>query len=309
MVALTATHSHNNAPRWYHGVSSRACPCEGGGARPRRCGSPQPGPRPPVRRPEPAPAKAGAELTDAAVDAGGSQLEAKPIVQELLDLLTRQPEAYRQDGDEAGECRADQAAFGQLQVAPAALDLRAAAGAGTGDGFVAARAAAGEIAVFGSADLQSHGRSFEIVDVVRAVLPTALRGAERGTACHAGGCIVIDSVADDHRLTPPEAGHSRPFAGWLRRLLVGCPGLGCAGWWRAGIAAARVALVVRFIVPGLPALVAAPVRIVARRRTRAVRRVLLHLVGQGPRDLDQLPRQFLQLVSGQCPEPFAVHVV
>ncbi len=23
MVALTATHSHNNAPRWYHGVSSR----------------------------------------------------------------------------------------------------------------------------------------------------------------------------------------------------------------------------------------------------------------------------------------------
>lgn len=115
------------------------------------------------------------KLADAAVDAGGSQLEAKPIVEELLDLLPRQAEAYRQDGDEAGERRADQAAFGQLQVAPAALDLRAAAGAGAGYGFMAARAAAGEIAMFGSADLQRHGRAFEIVDVVRTV-PRLRRG-------------------------------------------------------------------------------------------------------------------------------------
>jgi hypothetical protein len=166
-----------------------------------------------------------AELPDAAVDAGGSQLEAEPIVEELLDLLPRQAEADRQDGDEAGECRPDPAAFGQLQVAPAALDLRAAAGAGTRDRFMAARAARGEIAMFGSADLQHHGRSLEIVDVMRAVLPAALRGAERGATRRAGRCIVVDSAAHDHRLAPPETGHSRPFAGWLRRLLVGCSGV------------------------------------------------------------------------------------
>ena len=50
----------------------------------------------------------------------------------------------RQHGDEAGEHRTDQAAFGQLQVAPAAFDLRAASGCGTRDRLMAAGTAADE---------------------------------------------------------------------------------------------------------------------------------------------------------------------
>lgn len=204
-----------------------------------------------------------AELADAAVDARGFQLQAEPVGQELLDLLPRQPEAHRQDGDEAGERRTNQAAFAQLQVAPAAFDLRAAAGAGTRDGFLAAGATANEIAVSGGTDLQRHGGAFEIIDVMRTVLPRAPHGTQRRAARRADRRVVIDIASRDHRLTPPEAGHPGPFAGRLRWLRVGCSRRRRAG----GIATARVVSAVLSGVLRPLAFVAPAVRVITRRRT------------------------------------------
>ena len=156
-----------------------------------------------------------AELADTAVDAGGSQLQTKPIGQKLLDLLPRQSESQRQDGDEAGKHRADQATFGQLQVPPAPCDLRAAPSSGTRNRFVTAGATADEIAMPGSVDLQRHHGSFEIIDVMRAVLPAALRDVERKPASRAGRRVVINIAIHDHRLTSPETRRPWLFAGWL----------------------------------------------------------------------------------------------
>ena len=69
---------------------------------------------------------------------------------------------------------------------------------------------------------------------------------------------------------------------------------------------ARSRAIVQF---GRLAVGAPAVRVVARRRTRAVRGVLLRLVRKGARELDQLPREFLQLFPGQVPEPVVVHIV
>ena len=136
-----------------------------------------------------------------------------------------------------------------------------------------------------------------------------MRGAERGIACRADHRVVIDLATHHHRLAPPEAGHPRPFAGRPRRRLAGCLGIRCLGGRRAAVrAAVRVDFAAVLGVPVLLPLVTAPIRIVARWRTRAVRRVLLRLLDQGSCDLDQLPRQFLQLSPGQIPEPLAVHV-
>ena len=135
---------------------------------------------------------------------------------------------------------------------------RAASGSGTRDGFMAACAAADEIAMFGGIDLQCH--SCSLGDRRRnARCPAgALRGAERGIACRADHRVVIDLATHHHRLAPPEAGHPRLLAGRPRRRLAGCLGIRCLGGRRAAVrAAVRVDFAAVLGVPVLLPLVTA----------------------------------------------------
>ena len=154
--------------------------------------------------------------------------------------------------------------------------------------------------------------SLEIVDVMRAVLPAALRGAERGIACRADDRVVIDLAAHHHRLAPPEAGHPRPFAGqhstascWLPRYSLPFGGR------RAAVVALPSASTLLLCFGG------------SRSFCRSSRRRYGSSLDGGRElfvefcftfstrdrcDLDQLPRQFLQLFPGQIREPLAVHV-
>ena len=155
--------------------------------------------------------------------------------------------------------------------------------------FMAARAAADEIAMFGGIDLQCHSCSLEIVDVMRAVLPAALRGAERGIRMPRR-----PSRRDRPRqLTTSSAGTARsrgipgrlPAAAstascWLPRYSLPRRTASCCS-----CAAVRVDFAAVLGVPEvlLLPLVTAPIRIVARWRTRTVRRVLLRLLRPGDR--------------------------
>ena len=178
---------------------------------------------------------------------------------------------------------------------------------------MAACAAADEIAMFGGIDLQCHSCSPR--DRRRnARCPGRQRRCAARRAWHR--MPRRPSRRDRPRNSPPSAGTARSRASPA----VCRPASTASCWLPSVFVASEDGLSLLFALPsavdfaavlGVPVLlplVTAPIRIVARWRTRTVRRVLLRLLDQGSCDLDQLPRQFLQLFPGQIPEPLAVHV-
>src|SRR5277367_273781 len=230
-----------------------------------------------------------AEFMDAALDGRGSELQTQPVVKEFLDLAPREAEAERQCRDEGGEHRAHQAALAQLQIPPTALDLRARPDAGAGDGLVAARTAHGEVDVFGRRDLKSHFAAEEFEAVMGAdasALQVETEGGSAGAACRRR---VRNFSARDNRLTAPVPFRAGLFAGGLAGLLLARIA-GFLGRGGGRLAAARTGR------GGLSSL-AAPIGIVARRRTRAGRRVLAQAVGQRARQLVLPPSPLLDLLA------------
>ena len=127
-----------------------------------------------------------AELANAAVDAGGSQLQAEPIGQELpgssaatagseFDSTAMKLASIGPTRQRSVNCklRRRPSIFSERRPVP---DAR---------WFQAARAAADEIAMFGGIDLQCHSCSLEIVDVMRAVLAGSVARRRACIACRA----------------------------------------------------------------------------------------------------------------------------
>jgi hypothetical protein len=233
------------------------------------------------------------EFVNAAIDRRGSQFQAQPVEQEFLDLAPREAEAHRQGRDEGRQHRADETALAQLQIPPATLDFGPPPYAGAGHRFVAARAAHGEIDVFGRRDLKRHDAALEF-EAVMGLDATALQvRTESGAASRASRRRVRHFRARHDRLGAPESFCSGPFAGGTGRLLlVGLAGLPGRGGGR------------------LPAVAAvAPIRVVARRRARTRPRIRAQTVGQLPRQFVLPPSPSFEFLARHRGEFGSLHIL
>ncbi len=233
------------------------------------------------------------EFMDAALDRRGSEFQAQPVEQEFLNLAPREAETHRQRRDESGEHRADQTALAQLQIPSAALDLRARPDAGAGDGFMAARAAHGEIDVLGRRDLERHHAALEFEAHVGLDATAREVGTEGGCAGRTNLGRVRDFRARHDRLGAPEPFRSGRLAGGPGGLLL----VRLAGFPRRG--GGR-----------LPAIAAvAPIGIVARRRARTRSRIRAQTVGQLSRQLVLPPSPSLELLARHRGEVGSLHIL